>query len=354
MISVAIVGTTGCGKSTLFALLTGREYDPAAVHAHGARGVPAVVPVVDRRLEELGHALGKERIIHPLLELFDTLPLVAEAGGTGQLMAALRNMDALVVVVGLFGELEGELEERARREWQRVQTEFIVSDLEVVEKRIERLKVAVRRPTPSQERDRMELGLMQQIRQQLEAGRLIKRSSLSPAQKKLLRSYALLCEKPGIVVFNVSERMLADESLGRMLCKIHPSAWCLCARLELELTQLPEEEKRQFMKEYGLHRLGSEGMLQRIYRALGLQSFFTVGKDEVRAWPIPVGTIAVEAAGKVHSDMARGFIAAEVVAFEDWKRLGGLKQARQQAALYQQGRDYVVCDGDIINFKFNV
>jgi ribosome-binding ATPase YchF (GTP1/OBG family) len=227
----------------------------------------------------------------------------------------------------------------------------------IVERRIERLEAQLKKGADRQARatNETELALFRRLAAQLDGGGLLRDMGLEPAEQKMLRNYGLLTLKPMLLVLNVGDGP-AEDALRAVASYQHKqtSVATLQGRLEMELAQMPPDVAAEFLASYGIEEPGLNRVVRLSYGLLGLHSFFTVGEDEVRAWTIPLGATAVEAAGVIHTDLARGFIRAEVVGYDALVEAGGLPAARQRGLLRLEGRDYVVRDGDILNIRFNI
>src|SRR5581483_6989161 len=265
--------------------------------------------------------------------------------------------DALVHVVRAFEDenvphLEGSV--NPARDLELLDTELILSDLGVVERRIERLKTSLGKGgTTPQEREafQKELAQLEKFQTTLEAGGLLRDLELTPAELKSLRSLALTTLKPTLVVLNTGEE--GDDKALPSLNYNHKQTQvvALQGKVEMELAQMSDEEAQEFLAEFGIAEPSLPRVIRLSYQLLGLQSFFTVGEDEVRAWTIPVGATAVDAAATIHTDLARGFVRAEVVSYENLIKSGGMNEAKTNGVLRLEGKEYVVKDGDIVHIR---
>ena len=346
------------GKSALFQLLTG------AAAAAGGRPEPrvGVARVPDRRVDTLAEMFRPRKTTHATVEYVD-VPGVTKGEGSALVdLPALRGVDALVHVVRAFESdvvphPEGSVDP-LRDAWM-LELELILADLGAVERRIERLDANIKKARRAE--DVSERELFVRLQQALEAERPLRELELADEDRRRLRSYSLLSEKPVLVVANLSESVIRDaqgfvggsglaafaERPGLALCPVS-------ATIEAEIAQLPAEDARAFMDDLGLAEPGLDRVIRTSYGLLGLISFLTSGEDECRAWTIRRGTRAQAAAGAIHSDLERGFIRAEVVAFEDLVAAGSIAACRDKGTLKLEGKDYLVRDGDVINFRFNV
>lgn len=344
---VGIVGFSQSGKSTLFQVLTGVHPEPAAV----MKGQVGITHVEDERLDFLADLYSPKKKTPAVLEFVDTPGLLREDHADNpHRIATLRNADGLLVVLDGFSGAEN-----AERQLVSFREELYFADLGVVAARIHKLTDAAKKPKPAPERERdaHELAELQVLAGKLEAMEPVALSDLAPETEKLLRSFQLFSTKPELVVLNVSERQLAvplDEGLRRRA----PDLIATAAKLELDLEGLDEADRQLFMAELGVTELARPRIIRQAFAAMGMISFFTVGEDECKAWPIRQGTPAVEAAGKIHSDIARGFIRAELCRFDDLRCLGSMKEVKTKGLARLEGKEYLVRDGDVINFRFSV
>ena len=352
---VALVGPPQSGKSSLFAAITGEPPDPAAM----GREQLAAVHVPDARVEWLAELYKPKKITHATVEFVD-IPGFSQETPQQQAefrrhVATLRNCDGLVAVVRAFDNAAVQAyRDRVDplADLQEIYTEMIFADLEVATKRIERLEKDITKPTPHQEQDKRELTLLSKIRDTLENEESLDAFLRSEKERKQIRSYAFLSLKPLIVVVNQDESKAAAAppfEFGQARAVVS-----CCASAEQEIAQLDPEDRAAFLDDLGLTEPARDRLVQACYEGLGLISFLTYGDDECRAWTLPRGTSAVEAAGKIHSDIARGFIRAETVAFDDFKTAGDFKAAKAAGKVRLEGKEYPVADGDCIHYRFSV
>ncbi|MFP4104768.1 MAG: redox-regulated ATPase YchF [Phycisphaerae bacterium] len=354
---VALIGPPQSGKSTLFAAVA----EAGGSHVDLSRPDQphfAVVKVPDPRLDVLADMYNPKKVTPAELEFVD-LPgfdLRDEAGRSRcrEHWQTMRKCDMLVFVVRKFEDpTVPAYRERidAEDDVDELLAEMLFADLDQVTKRIEKLETAIKKPTPKRDEQVRELELMKRLSDALENDQPISSAIQSEAEDKLLRSFAFLSQKPILVALNCGEDDAADPG---------PEAVCgrkciqLSAKIEEEIAQLPEEDRDEFMGELGIAESARDKLIRSCYENLDLISFLTVGEDECRAWTLKRGTTAVEAAGEIHSDIARGFIRAETVGYEDFKSAGDMKTVKAAGNLRLEGKSYVVHDGDIINFRFNI
>jgi ribosome-binding ATPase YchF (GTP1/OBG family) len=338
---VGIVGYAGSGKSTVFGWLTGVKPDPAKAQ-HGQTGI-ARVP--DARLDWLAEQFQPRKTTPATLELLDTPGLLpTERRDNPRRLAILREANGLAVVLNGYSEsdLVGQL--------LRFRQELVFADLEIVTGRMGKLEEQLKKPKPAKQKeaDQAELDLLRRIYTAFENEQNPADLGLRLEEEKAIRSFQLLTLKPEQVVVNVGDNLLAAP-LPDELLRLAPGALKAPARLELELAELPEEDRQAFMQELGLSGLVRDEVLRAVFASMGQIVFFTVGEDECRAWPLRRGADAVEGAAQVHTDLARGFVRGEVVSYEDFRRTGSMKEAKHQGVYRLEGKTYVVQDGDILH-----
>lgn len=355
---VGIIGLPASGKTAVFQALTGATSPGMRA---GGKGETRIVPVPDARL----HALAA--MYHPRKETPATVAFV-DPQVTGQrgaryvesLVSLMRDADALAHVVRAFANpavphAHGSVD--AVRDFYALHNELLLADLAVVEKRLERLTKDVQK-VKHPDLD-SEYALLQRCQAALEAGQPLRHVALTEAERTRLRGFGLLTSKPQLVVLNLDEAHIdaAAPEVERFRAQVqYPDleVMPLYAQIESEIAQLPPDEAKSFVREMGLHASGQARFIRASYALLGLCSFFTVGEKEVRAWTIPRGTLAPQAAGVIHSDLQRGFIRAEVVHYDDLIACGSLARAREAGKLRVEGKEYEVQDGDVLLIRFNV
>ncbi len=348
-----IIGLPKTGKTTLFNILTGaeRETDKFAVSKETHLGV-ASVP--DRRLEQLRDLYNPRRYVPATVDYVDIPGLQPGEGAQSPDLVGLKEVDALVHVVRAFEDpelLHSEGSVDPARDVESVNLELILADHELVERRVARLEQSKKRGLSAEELKELQL-LDEVVRPALEEETALRELGLEGDDEKRLRGFQLLSAKPLLVVVNVDEEGLADPpeiSLAKGVESVVVSA-----PIEEEISRLEAGDQAEFLDSLGLEAPSLERVLRSTYHLLGMISFFTVGEDEVRAWTIRRGTVARRAAGAVHTDIERGFIRAEVTPWEDLIRLGSLSSCRDEGLVRLEGKDYVVQDGDVTHFRFNV
>ncbi len=353
-----ILGLELSGKTTLFSLLTGH---PVA-GTHGRAGAHiGIAHVPDPRLDRLSD-LFRPRKHTPATVRFVDVPGIVKGGASSLNLPELRTMDGLAVVVRAFPSdavphPEGSLD--PSRDLELVETELLLNDLSVAGNRLERLarEVGKRKATELE----AEGGALERCRSALEAGTPLRRVGLTHDELRLLKGFSFLSLKPMLVILNVGESEAGDLSgaldragLGRRQGESAVAASAVCATLEQEVSLLTPEDQTAFLADLGIPDRALDRLLRAAYALLGLVSFFTVGEDECRAWSVTDGTHAIKAAGVIHSDFERGFIRAEVVPWQELVEAGSLAACRTRGTLRLEGKDYVVRDGDVVTFRFNV
>jgi GTP-binding protein YchF len=360
-----IIGLPSSGKTTVFNAISGGS---AEVHAFTATGQTApnlaVVPVPDLRQAWLASLYSPKKNTLATVELVDVsgvAPGQAKKDGlSAELIAALRQVDALVHVVRAFKDdglphPAGSID--PKRDAEALEQELIIADLIVVEKRLSKIDADVQRKKgPEKAVVEAEKELLQRFYEKLSDGKALREERISEDEQKIIRGYTFLSAKPLLVVANIGEADIAEAEKSDQVSKNGsvPGSIKFCGKAEMDIAQMNEAEQGEFLKMLGIERPAREKLIKAIYSLLDLIVFFTVGDDEVKAWTITRGTIAQEAARKIHSDIARGFIRAEVVGFDVLKEQGNWNGAKEKGVLKLEGKEYKVQDGDCINFRFAV
>ena len=367
MLQAGIVGLPNVGKSTLFNALTAQESALAANYPFATiEPNVGIVAVPDERLPVLEKMNKAQKVIPATVEFVDIAGLVRGASkgeGLGnQFLANIRETHAVIQVVRCFEDeniihVEGSV--NPVRDIETIQIELALADLTSVEKRRDK---ALRAIKASGDKDaKREIEILDKIQPVLEEGRPARSADLSDDEKAIIKTWFLLSSKPTIYAANVDEETLADAASNPHVAAVMAHARtenaevvAICAKLEAELVALEAEERAEYLKDLGLDSSGVDGLIKSAYKMLGLMSFLTAGEKEVRAWTIPVGTKAPQAAGEIHSDIERGFIRAEIVGYDDFMKAGSNAAAREQGLTRVEGKEYVMQEGDIVNFRFNV
>lgn len=356
-LKVALIGMMQSGKSTIMSAISGKAMPPP-----GSINIEEViVSVPDERLDWLTDLYKPKKTIRGTVDCLDLpgLSFTDESGRSAarRLFGKVRTVDMFVVVVRAFDDESvppngGSI--NPVRDINDLKTEFLLADLELVMTRIERLEKQVNKPTKTQAKDKAELALQIKLQEALEDEKPISSVIEHDVDMELIKSLGFLTLKPMMVVVNIGEDQIGEEIDLSAAADESTEIVTMCAKIESEIAELDDESKAEFMSDMGIDELASIKFVQSCYKTLGLISFLTVGPDEVRAWPIRGGISALDAAGKIHSDIQRGFIRAETIAYEDLKVHGSEKECKAAGKTRLEGKTYVIQDGDIINFRFNV
>lgn len=360
---IGILGLPFVGKTTLFNALTKSQAQTGA-YAMGHKDPNiASVKVPDERLEALAEVFKPPKVIQATIDYIDVGGMTkgyVQNEASANLLAALRNVDALAHVVRVFEDesvphIEGDI--NPRRDIENLNLELTLADLQVVEKRLERLGRELRVSKDSNLSKEKEL--LEKLKRYLESEVPIRQIELADEEEDLIRGYTFLTQKPLLLVLNLGEKQVerSQDHLD-LISDLHqkPQVFglTLCAKLEMEIDELEPQEGKAFLRELGIEQTALEKTIKASYQLLDLISFFTIGDSEVRAWSIEKGTSAVIAAGKIHSDMQRGFIRAESINCSDLIQAGSFSKAKELGILKLEGKDYIVKDGDVLTIRFSI
>ena len=354
---VALLGLLESGKSTIMSAISGRGIPPIGTTVIEE----AIVPVPDERLDRLAELYKPKKVVHATIDCLDVpgFNFTDEHGHAAarRLINQIRTAEVLVFVVRAFEDPAVPPYRNSVdpvRDLAELETELLLADLELVTTRIDKLEKQLHKPTPTQAHDKAELILQKRLQEAIESEKPISSVIENEAEREMIKSLGFLTLKPIVVAVNVGEDQLAKKfDFSGRVDKSVPVI-TICAKLEYELAQLDTGSRADFITDLGITESATSKFVHSCYSALGLISFLTVVSGELRAWPIKRGTVALDAAGKVHTDIKRGFIRAETIAFEDLKRLGSEKAVKAAGKVRLEGKEYVVHDGDIINFRFNI
>ena len=363
---IGIIGLAKSGKTTIFNALSNGT---AVVSPYSRASKPnlGVAKVKDRRLTQMIEIFKPQREVHAEIRYVD-FPSNPETpdhsqGVTGELLNMLEGTDAILQVVRAFQDSSiphPELTVDPHRDLETMDMELSFADLGILERRINRLDAELKSARTSEKEIRLrERNILQKIKESLESGTPIREQTLSDEELKLLENFRFITAKPLLIVWNIDEGDIAqqaqiEEHINTKYSRPNVEGIVVCGKLEMELMEMNEDDKIEFRSAMGIHDSGLDRAIRESYKILGLVSFFTVGPDEVKAWTIPSDTTVIKAAGKIHSDIERGFIRAEVISYDDFLQCGTLSEGKKKGLLRLEGKTYKVQDGDILTILFNV
>jgi ribosome-binding ATPase len=346
-----IIGLALSGKTTIFNSITGMTAETSA-HSGGKSSTNiADVPVPDERVDSLNDVFKSKKKIYATVRIKDVQIEFTDDGGiAASSISEIRNSEAVTLVIRAFEDQsvphpDGSVD--PQRDFSKLIDSLIFSDYAQIEKRLERLEKEAKKGT-------REYTILKKLSGILENGELIGTDAIAEEDEKLFSGFCFLTAKPIMIIVNQGENEIPADSLIKEAEKYSIDVFTFRGDMEMEIAQLPADEQREFLDDMGIKEPAKNRFLKQVYESLNLMSFLTTGEDETRAWTITKGAPAVKAAGKIHTDLEKGFIRAEVISWEDLVNAGGFKQAKASGKLRLEGKEYTVKDGDVMNIRFNV
>ncbi|MDP8298431.1 MAG: redox-regulated ATPase YchF [Candidatus Tantalella remota] len=349
---LGIIGLEQSGKTTVFNAMTGANKEVGTYGKIEAN--LAMVKVPDERVDWLSDLYKPKKTVHADIEFVD-IPGGINDSSDPKVIAAAREVDAFVFIIRAFNNpnvLHPLDSIDPVRDYEQIKVGLMIADMSLAEKRIEKLKKTVDKGVGT-DVDKLELSVLEKVMAKLENEQPASEAELTDQEEKAIRSFQFLTLKPYLALVNVSDDDLRSEQTSSVVSKLSNSM-AMCANIEMEIRQLDEADRKAFLDDLGIEELSLNTFIRSAYTTLGLISFFTVGADEVRAWTISSGTPAVEAAGKIHSDLQRGFIRAEIFSYDELKAVGSEREVKTAGKFRLEGKEYLVQDGDILSVKFSV
>ena len=355
---IGIVGLPLVGKTTLFNLLTGQHKEVSIYSSKGTKNI-GIANVYDQRIDYLSSLYHPKKTTYATIEFIDIGGISPELPSKekAEIFSLIQDADSLLLVIRLFEDPAVASEKNPIIQIENLRYELLLRDLEVVENRLERLKKSKQKLNHE---ELIEIEILEKCNQGLSDDQFLSNLEFPEDEMKKMSGFSFYTLKPIIIALNFSEEQfradsyLQKEKLGQFIKGNNMASINICGKIEMEINQLEPEERKLFLEDLGLKETGIERLSRVCYKYLGLISFFTVVEDEVKAWTIKKGTIAKKAAGKVHSDIERGFIRAEIAKYQDLVNLGSMPKIKENGLLKIEGKDALIEDGDIINFRFNV
>ncbi len=367
-LNIGIIGLPQSGKTTIFNGLTKGKVDTGGYAPKSLAPHLGIAKVPEPRLQILADILEPKRVVSTEIKYIDVgasvKDLIKDETISGQLLTQLSSVDALINVVRAFTDeripphIEGSLD--VARDIATMDLELAFSDLTIIERRLKRIEVSLKGAKPPERQSLLrEQEILMKIKADLEKDVPIRELRLTTDEARIITNYQFLTAKPLLIVVNIGEEQLPqaaslEAELSAHYSRPHSRVITVCGKLEMELSQLDNSAAEEFRADFGLMESGLDRITRSVYELLGIISFFTTVSGEVKVWPIQNGTNALKAAGKIHSDMERGFIRAEVISYHDLVKCGSLTEARKKGLLRLEGKGYIVQDGDVITFLFNV